>query len=62
MNETGDEAEDARASSSVILDVTQLPLLGLVGSGDSVLGASIRSVVDDVVNQRELTAGFGNIP
>ncbi|WP_433825488.1 hypothetical protein ACQP2E_25645 [Actinoplanes sp. CA-015351] len=42
-------------------DVTEIPLRELDPEEDRVLDAAIRRLVADIVNQREITAGFGSI-
>lgn len=62
MNETTGEPEGATGCSEALPDVTEIPLLSLIPQDDRVLDAAIRRLVEDVVDQRDITASFGNIP
>jgi hypothetical protein len=62
MNATTGEPEGFSTKDEAVPDVTTIPLLQLAPDGDRVLDAAIRRLVEDVVDEREITAGFGNIP
>jgi hypothetical protein len=62
MNVTTGEPEDFSGDDEAVPDVTQTPLLELTSQGDRVLEAAIRRLVEDLVDEDEITAGFGNIP
>jgi FXSXX-COOH protein len=61
MDATTGEPDGFSSDDDAVLNVTQTPLLQL-DPGDSVLGAAIRRLVEDLVEEDEITAGFGNIP
>ena len=61
MNETTEERGDAWEYGHAVPDVTEIPLVDLAPHEDRVLDAAIRRLVEDVVSQTEITAGFGNI-
>jgi hypothetical protein len=62
MNETTGTPGGVDGGSDAVPDVTQIPLSLLEAQEDRVLDTAIRRLVDDIVSQREITAGFGNIP
>lgn len=62
MNETSGGPEGVMDRDDAFPDVTEVPLLGLAPQGDGVLAAAIRRLIEDVVNERDITAGFGNAP
>ncbi|MGX6607190.1 hypothetical protein ACWKSP_34465 [Micromonosporaceae bacterium Da 78-11] len=43
-------------------NVTRIPLLGMAPEDDNVLDAAIRRVVEDAIDQRDITASFGSTP
>lgn len=45
-----------------LIDVTRMPLEELLESDETVLGASLRSVLADLDRASEIIAGFGNYP
>jgi FXSXX-COOH protein len=62
MNATSGGPEGISIPDEALPNVTQTPLVQLASQGDRVLDAAIRRLVDDVVNEDEVTAGFGNVP
>jgi hypothetical protein len=62
MNETTGEPEGAAVPSGALPNVTQIPLQHLVTQDGSVLDQVIRRLVQDAVDQRDITAAFGNTP
>ena len=60
MNKLTGEVEGPEECGAVP-DVTQIPLLSLAARSDRVLDRILREVVEDVVRQKEISAGFGNI-
>jgi len=62
MNATTGEPAGFANEDEAIPDVTTIPLLQLAPEGDRVLDAAIRRLVEDVVEGREITTGFGNVP
>jgi hypothetical protein len=62
MNATTGEPEGFPRDDEAVPDVTQIPLLQLAPRGDRTLDAAIRRLIEDVVDEGEITAGFGNIP
>jgi hypothetical protein len=62
MNDSTDEPEDAATFSSILPDVTQIPLAHLLRRQDTALDVAIRRQVADILSQDEVTAGFGNAP
>jgi hypothetical protein len=62
MSATTDEPDDSSSDEGVVPDVTRTPLRELDFPGDSVLDAAVRRLIEDVVQEGEITAGFGNIP
>ena len=62
MNATTGDAEGVLSRDDALPDVTQIPLLELAPEGNRVLDAAIHRLVEDIVEDRETTAGFGNIP
>lgn len=61
MDETTGGPEGMRGTDA-FPNVTRIPLLSMAPEDDNVLEAAIRQVVDDAINQRDITAGFGNAP
>ena len=62
MKPTTGEPEGYPRNDEAIPDVTRIPLLRLAPRGDTVLDAALRRLIEDVVTEGEITAGFGNIP
>ena len=62
MNATTGEPEGFSRDDEAVPDVTQIPLLQLASPSDRVLDEAIRRLVEDLVDEDEITADFGNIP
>jgi FXSXX-COOH protein len=57
MDDAGVDAADQESS---LVDVTGLPLSRLVSSGDSALAHSLRRLLTELDQQKEVLAAFGN--
>jgi len=62
MNATTGDLEGFSGGDEAVPDVTRIPLRQLAPDGDRVLDAAIRRLVEDIVDEGQITAGFGSIP